>query len=249
MIDHDLSAQAREAGLNAWPALKQILLDSWLLRFADGLSRRANSVNPLAAGRRALPEKIALCEAHYRAQGLPTIFRLEGDIEPGLLMELAARGYRAEGESRVLYADLSRAGTVADVELATAPGTEWLAGLGELQGQDERQRRACRRILDLLAIPAAFAAIRGEGEIAAVAFAARHDRMASINAVVTGTRHRRQGLSRRVVGALLGWASDGGATGACVQVAADNAPALALYDGLGFDRELYCYHYQRRPAP
>jgi ribosomal protein S18 acetylase RimI-like enzyme len=29
---------------------------------------------------------------------------------------------------------------------------------------------------------------------------------------------------------------------------ADNAPAVALYEALGFSREVYRYHYRRQPG-
>ena len=46
--------------------------------------------------------------------------------------------------------------------------------------------------------------------------------------------HRRQGLGLAVMAALLEWGAERGATTAYLQVLGDNAPALALYDGLGF---------------
>ena len=58
---------------------------------------------------------------------------------------------------------------------------------------------------------------------------------------------RRSGLSRRAIATVLAWARDrAGAEGACLPVIATNLPARALYQQLGFDTELYRYHYRRR---
>jgi hypothetical protein len=43
----DLYWRIEETCFNAFPPLRQVLLGDWLLRFANGMSRRANSVNPL----------------------------------------------------------------------------------------------------------------------------------------------------------------------------------------------------------
>ncbi|WP_246757367.1 hypothetical protein [Methylobacterium sp. OT2] len=40
-----------------------------------------------------------------------------------------------------------------------------------------------------------------------------------------------------------------GARAACLQVVAANTPARALYRALGFERELYRYHYRVGPEP
>lgn len=58
---------------------------------------------------------------------------------------------------------------------------------------------------------------------------------------------RRAGLGLAVVGALLDWGAAQGATTAYLQVLADNAPALSLYDRLGF-REHHRYRYLAPPA-
>ncbi|HEX3029647.1 MAG TPA: hypothetical protein VHT34_10180 [Clostridia bacterium] len=36
-----------ELQMNALPSLQTILFDGWILRFADGYTNRANSINPV----------------------------------------------------------------------------------------------------------------------------------------------------------------------------------------------------------
>ena len=65
-----------EAGLNSWPALQQLLFDGWLVRFAQGYTKRANSVTPLYPSLQPYEEKIAWCEHIYKEKQLPPVFRL-----------------------------------------------------------------------------------------------------------------------------------------------------------------------------
>lgn len=50
----------------------------------------------------------------------------------------------------------------------------------------------------------------------------------------TAPAARGQGLGRALVGAVLGWAAETGATAVHLWVTAGNEPAIALYMGLGF---------------
>src|SRR5439155_23712564 len=86
-----------------FPALKQVLLAGWILRFAEGLSRRANSVNPLGPACADSVAVIAAAESLYRGQGQPAIFRVPTIVDPALDQTLATQRYTAEGESCVLY--------------------------------------------------------------------------------------------------------------------------------------------------
>ncbi len=73
-----LHRRLEEVALNAWPALQQMLFDGWVLRFAKGYTKRANSVNPVFASSLDIDEKIDTCTRLYGDQGLPLIFRLTG---------------------------------------------------------------------------------------------------------------------------------------------------------------------------
>lgn len=245
-----LDWRVEQATANAWPSLGEILFGRWLLRFAPGVSRRANSVNPLvpsAAGDGAL---IAACEGHYRRRGLPPIFRVLSCLDPRLDAQLAERGYGAEGETCTLYGALAAVGSAPDgaVRLSARPTPEWCAAMARLQRHGRAQAGTYRRIVARIAIPAVFAALDLDGEPAALAYGAVHDGLLVYESVVTDLARRRRGYARRLLRAIAHWAEQEGARGACLQVQADNAPALALYDRLGLRTELYRYHYRRAPA-
>ncbi len=250
MAAEALRRRVEEAYLKGWPALREAVLDGWLLRFSGGYTRRANSVHQLATGTQPLADKIARCEKLYEEAGLPTIFRIPSIAEPGLGAALDARGYRpAEDETRVVSLDFARQpprdGGAECVE--NTPGAEWLEAHARCSGSGAKAQQEQRDILHALHVPAVFAGLRGDdGRLGALAVGAVHDRILCVNLVVTDPALRRRGLSRRVVSSVLCWAERAGAEGACLSVVASNTPAIALYQQLGFTTELYRYHYRRR---
>ena len=250
MDARSLALRVEEAYLNAWPALRQALLDGWILRFSDGLTRRANSVNPVSPGSNDLQEKIALCERLYRAQALPTVFRLPSIMEPDLDSVLERRGYHSEGETCVLFLDLSASASDRNVgvELLSRPSAEWLSALARCQRQSEQQQSTYRNIIETIAVPLVCAASRSDGKLSSVAYGAIHNGLVCLESVATDAEYRRRGLAQRTISAIFSWAIQQGATGACVQVEAANSPAVALYRGIGFATELYRYHYRREPT-
>ena len=250
MTGSDLVWRVEETCLNAWPALRQVLYGGWVLRFSGGLTRRANSANPLAAGGLDAHTLIASCEALYRYQRLPTIFRLPSIIDSTIDARLAAHGYTSEGLSLVLHGDLDTvpAARDPDVQLLERPTPQWFAAMAQLQRHTKKEASLYRQVVGCLAIPAAFAIRSDERGIAALAYGAIHDGRICYESVVTDPSRQRRGYARRVIGSLAAWAADQGARNACLEVEAANAPARALYEALGFE-ELYRYHYRRAPYP
>jgi ribosomal protein S18 acetylase RimI-like enzyme len=248
-----LHTLVEETCMNAWPALKQVQYDGWLIRLADGTTRRTNSVNVIGPGRRPLAEKIAYCEAIYRAHGQASYFRLLSHASPDLEQALDARGYRAEDETLTLYMNFSRAkpkkpdtAIVTDV-CEGRPTQSWLDAHRIHSRRTPQAAAALHAVLGVVAVPAFFAQAHGrDGEIASVAFCGIHERMACVQWVVTDPGQLRMGLSHATLSALLARAQAAGASGACLQVVASNAPTIALYKRLGFSCELYRYHYRVR---
>lgn len=249
MSDLDLSWRVEQACFNAWPALRQILYGDWLLRFAGGVSRRANSVNPLRPDAQDRGLELAVCEAAYRAQGLPAHFRLPFLLDGALDKRLDRAGYTAEGETVTLLAPIGEVAAAADpqVEILPRPGAAWLAAMATLQRRDQSWADTYARILEALPLPAAFALLREGGRPGAAAYGALHDGLLCYVSVVTDPLLRGRGLGRRLLSAINAWGVAAGAEAACLQVAAANSPGRALYASLGLRRELYRYHYRCQP--
>ena len=60
--------------------------------------------------------------------------------------------------------------------------------------------------------------------------------------------HRRQGLATKALATLLEWGAERGARAAWLHVETNNAPGLALYEGLGFTEHHRCRYYAS-PTP
>jgi N-acetylglutamate synthase len=96
-----------------------------------------------------------------------------------------------------------------------------------------------------------FAAIRRDPEPAPLAAVARGvlvDGWLCVTAVTVAERYRRLGLATAVMAGLGAWARERGGYSCLLQVAGTNAPALALYERLGFT-EHHRYHYRLGAGP
>jgi len=235
-----------ELSLNAWPALHTLLVDGWVLRFADGYTRRANSVSPLYPGERDVRDRVGRCERLYQGRGLPTVFKLTPESEPaGLDDVLAAEGYAQEATTSVQALDLLAQGGAAAPEVNLAPSltAEWSAAFGRF-GRVGAERQAIHERLLRLILPARrFASLAVDGQVVGCGLGVLQDGFLGVYDVVVDRDHRRRGLGAVLVRALLGWGQAEGAHTAYLQVMLDNEPALRLYGGLGF-REVYRYRYR-----
>jgi ribosomal protein S18 acetylase RimI-like enzyme len=246
-LDENLAWRIEGACFSAWPALQEAVVDGWLVRFAKGLTRRANSANPLRAGRNESDAVVSRLEEEYRQQKLPVYFRIPSIIGPAMPNRLAQLGYRAEGESLALYGAVEDVDVRADagVVVAARPDEEWLSAMARMQGQSAPAHVVYRQIVSSIKVPAAFAVLRQDAMIVSLAFGAIHDGLLCVESVITDQAFRGCGFARRMLGALVAHARLQ-ITGVCLQVQADNAVARHLYNSLGLC-ELYRYHYRSKP--
>jgi N-acetylglutamate synthase len=235
-----------ERSLNAWPCLATIYLDGWVLRFADGYTRRANSVNPIYPSSCDLDEKIARCEALYTARELKTVFKMTPAVSPhDLDTVLADRGYAREAETSVQTVALAEVDAPELDTFTIAPELtdDWLSVFCQLNNVDGYYLPIMRRMLGKIVPPTCFIRLYYQDQVAAVGLGVLDGDYIGLFDVVTAVHFRNRGLGRQIMLNLLKWGRDNGARYAYLQVMLNNPPALHLYHKLGF-REIYQYGYR-----
>ena len=247
----DPYAEARrleERALNAGCAFQSILYDGWLLGYRPGPTKRLRSVNAFYRSTLPVEEKIAYCVAFYAAAKLAPLFRIVPFSDPPTLDGwLADHGWKLFDRTLVLQAELADlpdpAVADATVELVEPPAWEPLAA--ELLGIGADALHAYVERARAYPLPQAGALIRREGEVVACGLVRLEDAHAGLFAIHTAKPWRGRGLARAIVAALLAEARRRGAVRAYLQVTADNAPALTVYDRFGF-ATAYAYWYRSR---
>ncbi len=234
-----------ELSMNAWPALQVALYDGWVLRFADGYTRRANSINPLYASCQDLEQKIGYCERLYRSKGLSVTFKMTRESLPyGLDDVLAQKGYTVEAPTSVQtfeLGDLEAPGCAAKLEPVLSEA--WLANQCRLSKTDDRKRRIASRMLQHIVASACYASIEVDGSVIACGLGVLENGFLGLFDIVTEEAYRGHGYGKQVMLNLLQWGKQSGARAAHLGVMCNNPPALHLYEKLGF-REVYQYWYR-----
>jgi ribosomal protein S18 acetylase RimI-like enzyme len=235
-----------ELSLNAWPSPQTVYDDGWVLRFAEGYSRRANSVNPLYTPHSNLDEHIRRCEKWYRAHKQDVVFKMTPlELPKELDKVLTRQGYREEAITSVQTADLGQIDTPEDknIVLTTTVSDQWLDLFCQMRGIDRRNLGIMRQIISRITPAAAFAVLSVDQAPAAVGMAVAERGYVGLFDITTHPDMRNRGLGRQLILHLLHWGKTNGATHAYLQVMTNNDPALRLYEKSGF-HEVYQYWYR-----
>ncbi|GAB4123906.1 MAG: hypothetical protein Fur005_34500 [Roseiflexaceae bacterium] len=237
------------AAMNAWPCLRQQLVAGWVVRIANGYTKRANSANWLYAQAELAPEHlIGQIEGAYQRHGLPPIIRIVERPETAQIDQyLGACGYRQIDRSLVLVADLPAQPVVAQqLGCAAIDPEQWLLAYSAFHGASPTAMQQHRQILDAILPATLYAAVHAEGQIAACGLAVLDRGYLGCFDIVTNPALRRRGYARHLMAGILAWGAEQGAHTAYLQVVEQNHAARSLYADLGF-RQAYRYWY-RIPA-
>lgn len=239
-----------EVLLNATAPPEQLLYDGWLLRLSREHIKRASSVNPVFPSTLPLHEKIDACEREYRSRGLVPIFRITSlGAAPGLDAELDARGYC------VFEPSLVQAAPLDGFEVSAAPeGTRfqttgmepWVAMVGRLRGWPAHDVEAHIRRMSSSVLKSHCVSLMAGDNVASCGLVTIDGDFAGLFDIYTPPDSRGNGLATALCRRLLEIGHQNGAKQGWLSVLADNAPALKVYEKLGF---VTTYQYWYRVPP
>lgn len=229
-----------------WQPEQTGAVGGWVLRAARGFTSRANSVLPLRAPGMPLDDALGRAREWYAARGLPLKLAVPAEARRLLDAELGERGWVPSPDVEVLAARLDL--LTADVEspypvdISATMDDAWLT----LYRGGAALAPAGRALLtrhDRVG----FATVRRAGQVVAIGRGVLDAPWLGVGAVEVDPGHRRQGLASTVMSALWTWGRDQGARRSYLQVSTDNAPALALYERLGYWQH-HVYRYRSEPT-
>ena len=234
-----------ELSFNAHPSLQTQYYDGWVLRFANGYSSRANSVNAIYPSTIDLKEKIEGCEKRYFKHYLPCIFKLTDENAQMLDEILKERGYEIVTPTDVMIMDLSDSDFLSGDGIITEHVTdEWLDTYFTLEKYTEPGTcDTITQIRRMIQNETLYCIIKKDGKNVACASAVIENGYVYIANVIVDEMYRGQGYGRQLCEILLAQAKKKGGHTAYLQVIQTNRIARNLYEKLGYIK-LYSYWYR-----
>lgn len=241
-----LDKTMEELSLNNWQPLSTLLYDGWVLRFANGYTKRANSIQPIFYSTYELEQKIDACEKVYSEKNLRTIFKITPFIQPENLDDiLKEQAYSLVDYTSVqtIALDTISEPTLHSVSIDEKINREWLDRFCQLNNVEEKNKDTMLQMLSNIITRKCFISLYYNEEVIACGLGVIEREYIGLYDIVTASQYRNQGFAEQLILHLLKWGKDKGAKYSYLAVLLNNEPALRLYSKIGFS-EIYRYWYR-----
>ena len=235
-----------ELSMNAWPALQTKLYDGWALRFANGYTKRSNSINPIYKSTIPLQIKLDFCEKEYGHVNLPMVYKLTSDSHPkDLDKALDKRGYIAIDETsvRILKMDNYYQQKAGDVHIATEFSDAWINGFFKCSGINDKDQMTAKKMLNIIMGEVVCVSKLEDDKVIGCGYGVIERDYIGIFDIIVNKSYRENGYGKNIMNSILNTAAKKAVKTAYLQVVVGNIPAENLYKNLGFKEE-YKYWYR-----
>lgn len=244
----DFIRKIEEISMNCWPALQTLHYDGWVIRFADGLTKRSNSVNPLYNSQIDVNEKINYCEHLFKKLNISPSFKITEVAQPDNIDDiLNSKGFVHEFDISVQIMDLKNSDIRTDQNsyIVEFSDDNWIDNYIRMNQMDIKYKSTLKRIIDQIILPKCLLTYNSHGKPIGCGLGVIDNKYVGLFDIVIDQSHRYQGFGLPMVNNILGWARDNGTNFAYLQVLTDNYAANNLYKKIGF-KEVYRYWYRTK---
>ncbi|WP_438349995.1 GNAT family N-acetyltransferase [Paenibacillus sp. FA6] len=244
-----MNRKIEEYALNAWPALQSFVYDGWLLRFANGYTKRSNSISPIYnENEQNTLDKIQYCEDVYSSVGLDTIFKITPFVTPGNIDNiLNGLSYDVVDLSSVQILDLSELEEprTNHVHVSYEMTNEWLHTLADMNELSKSNAGITQKLLSESFLRKGFFTLYYDTIPVACGIGVIEQNHVGLYDIVTDPKYRNRGYARELILHIGKWAKLNGASHSYLLVVKSNTPAVKLYERLGY-QEIYSYWYRQK---
>lgn len=237
--------------MRAWPARNVHYDGAWQLRLTAGHpSKRLNSITVLDRSDISdIEVRFEKAARRYTAFGRPVLVRETPLTPPPLIEFLTERSSESFDETIVLTCNLRDFEATDIVErLPSQDVGRFVGALLSINPVDGLTKAGLAEVVTAIKpVHGFFISDDDDNRPLAAGLCVQDFDMAGIESLVVAPSARRTGLGYGLMASMLHWAKLKEARFAWLQVHADNAPALNLYEKLGF-KEVYRYRYWRQKA-
>jgi GNAT superfamily N-acetyltransferase len=235
-----------ELSMNAWPSIQTILHGGWIIRIANGYTKRANSVNPLYSFNNNLVEKIAYCENIYRENNLPIVYKIiECEEYKKLDQKLDELNYKKIDLTSVQICNSISKINYKGNEIVNKVFTDDWKNCFYHCGKIEKIKTMETIDIMLKNIKGKIIAVckKEKGIFIGCGYGVIENDFVGIFDIIVKEEYRGKGYGRRIIETIISKARENGIEKAYLQVADNNIIAKKLYAKIGFN-EIYKYWYR-----
>ncbi len=240
---------------NAWPSFETIIYDGWILRFANGYTKRSNSINPIFKSTLNLRRKMDYCHNLFQNRNLPIVYKITDEVHPiNLDAILEKEGFQIVDPTLVLMKTFNSLNAInpsqvyissKNVSISDELTSTWLNACVELNNVSVLEINNLKRILKQISCEKWFYLLYKGDSVIGCGLGVQQDTYYGIFDFTISEPHRNQGNGHFLLQEMLKHAESKGNTNVYLQVVKANTPARNLYKKCGFTT-LYEYWYRKK---
>jgi N-acetylglutamate synthase-like GNAT family acetyltransferase len=238
-----------EMTMNAWPSIQTMFFDGWIIRMANGYTKRANSINPIYSFENNIMKKIKYCENIYRKNNLPVIFKIiQCDEYKNIDKILDNLDYeKIDLTSVQIHNNIKQIRNIQDGIIVNSNfSDDWKNCFYESNGiKDLCLIKTIETMLENIKYDVIAVHKKENGESIGCGYGVIEREFVGLFDIIVNIEYRNKGYGKEIVEAILSKANENGIEQAHLSVVDNNAFAKKLYGKIGFN-EIYKYWYRKK---